>query len=138
MTSWGMTGRESDPATLFRLYVDYGRHAEATNLLLEYLESFASLVSLGGWQMLPFLICRTLVSSKHALKPTMHYITLQRPADVINRKKMSAIWFPYTTIERLWCQLEEMQSAGRMVDQCDKLKQLLRGALSSHLMQVLM
>ncbi|XP_020089864.1 nuclear pore complex protein NUP160 isoform X3 [Ananas comosus] len=102
VTSWGMTGRESDPATLFRLYVDYGRHAEATNLLLEYLESFASL----------------------------------RPADVINRKKMSAIWFPYTTIERLWCQLEEMQSAGRMVDQCDKLKQLLRGALSSHLMQV--
>lgn len=43
--TWGMTGQESDAATLFRLYVDYGRHAEATNLLLEYLESFASLVS---------------------------------------------------------------------------------------------
>lgn len=39
-----MTGHEADPATLFRLYVDYNRHAEATNLLLEYLESFASLV----------------------------------------------------------------------------------------------
>ncbi|XP_008801415.2 nuclear pore complex protein NUP160 [Phoenix dactylifera] len=100
--SWGMTGQEADAATLFRLYVDYGRHAEATNLLLEYLESFASL----------------------------------RPADVVNRKKMSAIWFPYTTIERLWSQLEELQSAGHMVEQCDKLKRLLRGALKSHLKQV--
>ncbi|ONK68142.1 uncharacterized protein A4U43_C05F7880 [Asparagus officinalis] len=101
-TSWGMTGHEADPATLFRLYVDYNRHAEATNLLLEYLESFASL----------------------------------RPADVINRKRMSAIWFPYTAIERLWCQLEELQSTGHMVDQCDKLKRLLHGALLNHLKQV--
>ncbi|XP_072978371.1 nuclear pore complex protein NUP160 isoform X2 [Typha angustifolia] len=100
--SWGMTGQESDPATLFRLYIDYGRHAEATNLLLEYLESFASL----------------------------------RPADVINRKRMSSVWFPYTAIERLWCQLEKMQSSGHMVDQCDKLKQLIRGALMSYLKQV--
>lgn len=101
-TSWGMTGQESAPATLFRLYVDYGRHAEATNLLLEYLESFASL----------------------------------RPADVINRKKMSAVWFPYTAIERLWCQLEELQGAGHLVDQCDRLKRLLHGALLNHLKQV--
>lgn len=101
-TSWGMTGHEADPATLFRLYVDYGRHAEATNLLLEYLESFASV----------------------------------RPSDVINRKRMSAIWFPYTAIERLWCQLEELQSAGHMVDQCDKLKRLLHGGLVNHLKQV--
>lgn len=43
--SWGMTGQESDAAALFRLYVNYGRHTEATNLLLEYLESHASLVS---------------------------------------------------------------------------------------------
>lgn len=97
--SWGMTGQESDPATLFRLYVDYGRHAEATNLLLEYLESFASL----------------------------------RPSDVINRKKMSAICFPYTAIERLWCQLEEFKNTGQMIDQCDRLQMLLRGALSKHL-----
>lgn len=40
-----MTGQESDPASLFRLYVDYGRLAEATNLLLEYLDSLATLVS---------------------------------------------------------------------------------------------
>ncbi|KAF9603749.1 hypothetical protein IFM89_037835 [Coptis chinensis] len=101
-TSWGMTGLEADPASLFRLYVDYGRFTEATNLLLEYLESFASL----------------------------------RPADIINRKKMSAIWFPYSTIERLWYQLEEMGSSGHMIDQCDKLKKILRGALLSHLNQV--
>ena len=43
---WGMTGQEADPATLLRLYVDYGRYAEATTLLLEYLESFSSMVNL--------------------------------------------------------------------------------------------
>ncbi|KAJ0985190.1 hypothetical protein J5N97_003546 [Dioscorea zingiberensis] len=102
VTSWGMTGQESDPASLFRLYVDYGRQAEATNLLLEYLDSLAAL----------------------------------RPADVINRKKMSAVWFPYVAIERLWCQLEELQSSGHMVDQCDKLRRLLESALRNHLKQV--
>ena len=39
-----MTGQESNPALLFRLYVDYGRFTEATNLLLEYIESYASMV----------------------------------------------------------------------------------------------
>lgn len=58
---------------------------------------------------------------------------LQRPVDIIHRKKMSAIWFPYTTIEHLWCQLEETKSSGHMVDQCDKLKRILQGALGSHL-----
>lgn len=40
-----MAGSESNPASLLRLYIDYGRYTEATNLLLEYIESFASLVS---------------------------------------------------------------------------------------------
>nr|DAD37335.1 TPA_asm: hypothetical protein HUJ06_007976 [Nelumbo nucifera] len=97
--AWGMTGQEADPASLFRLYVDYGRYAEATNLLIEYIEEFASL----------------------------------RPADIVNRKKMSAIWFPYTSIERLWCQIEELRSSGHMIEQCDKLKKLLHGALLNHL-----
>lgn len=42
--SWGMSGAESSPASLFQLYVDYGRYPEATNLLLHYIESLASLV----------------------------------------------------------------------------------------------
>ncbi|KAK1303809.1 hypothetical protein QJS10_CPB11g01906 [Acorus calamus] len=100
--SWGMAGQESDPATLFRLYVNYGRYTEATNLLLEYIDSLASL----------------------------------RPADIINRKKMSAIWFPYTAIERLWCQLDQLRSSNHMVDQCDKLKKLLQDALLKHLKQI--
>lgn len=37
----GMSGQESDPATLFRLYVDYGRYPEATELLFEYIEAYA-------------------------------------------------------------------------------------------------
>jgi len=42
---WGMTGRESNPASLFQLFVNYGRYAEATYLLLEYIESSASMVN---------------------------------------------------------------------------------------------
>lgn len=42
--TWRMTGQESNPALLFRLYVDYGRYTEATNLLLGYIDSYASMV----------------------------------------------------------------------------------------------
>ncbi|KAF7127679.1 hypothetical protein RHSIM_Rhsim11G0112000 [Rhododendron simsii] len=98
-SAWGMTGDEVNPASLFRLYVDYGRYAEATNLLLEYIESYA----------------------------------LMAPNDIIRRKRSSAVWFPYTAVERLWCQLEEMVNRGHMVDQCQKLKKLIQGALLSHL-----
>ncbi|KAL8109546.1 nuclear pore complex protein NUP160 isoform X2 [Apium graveolens] len=95
----GMAGNESSPASLLRLYVDYGRYAEATNLLLEYIESLASL----------------------------------RPADITRRKKTAGVWFPYTTIERLWYRLKEMISSGHMVDQCEKLKKLIEGSLRNHL-----
>lgn len=61
-----------------------------------------------------------------------HHI-LQRPADVINRKRPFAVWFPYMAIQRLWCQLEELIKLGHMVDQCKKLKELLQGALQRHL-----
>ena len=40
-----MTGRESNPASLFQLYVSYDRYAEATYLLLECIDSFASMVN---------------------------------------------------------------------------------------------
>ena len=49
---------------------------------------------------------------------------------------MSAVCFPYVAIERLWCHLEEVQSSGHMVDQCDRLKDLLGGAMRNHLKQV--
>ncbi|XP_022716344.1 nuclear pore complex protein NUP160 isoform X2 [Durio zibethinus] len=100
--SWGMTGTEPSPASLFRLYVDHGRYTEATNLFLEYLEAFAS----------------------------------TRPVDIITRKRPSVVWFPYNTLERLWCQLEGLINSGHMVDQCDKLKRLLHGALLNHLKQL--
>eukprot|EP01018_Ginkgo_biloba_P012785 Gb_36285 [translate_table: standard] len=98
-TSWGMAGQESDPAALFRLYIDYGRFSEATYLLLEYIEAWASL----------------------------------RPADIVKRKKMSAVWFPYTSVEHLYGLLSEMRSSGQMIDQCEKLQKLLHGALLGHL-----
>lgn len=97
--SLGMAGNELNPASLLQLYVDYGRYAEATNLLLEYIESLASL----------------------------------RPVDIIRRKRASGVWFPYTTIERLWYRLEELISSGHMIDQCEKLKKLIHGALLNHL-----
>ncbi|XP_078447817.1 SUPPRESSOR OF AUXIN RESISTANCE1 isoform X2 [Wolffia australiana] len=100
--TWGMTGQEADPATLLRLYIDYGRYAEATTVLLEYLESMNS----------------------------------TRPGEILRRKRMSAIFFPYTAIERLWCLLDEAQSSGHLVDECDRLKGLMKAALLDHLNQV--
>ncbi|KAK4378769.1 hypothetical protein RND71_000631 [Anisodus tanguticus] len=98
----GMGGSESNPASLLRLYIDYGRYTEATNLLVEYIESFASL----------------------------------RPADIIRRKRPFAVWFPCSLIERLWCQLQQSIKLGHMVDQSEKLKKLLQGALMNHLHQL--
>ncbi|KAL2323239.1 hypothetical protein Fmac_027618 [Flemingia macrophylla] len=96
---WGMTGKESNPASLFQLFVTYDRYAEATSLLLECIDSFASM----------------------------------RPADIIRRKRPFAVWFSYTTIERLLHRLEELISMGHMVDHCDKLKKMLHGSLQNHL-----
>ncbi|KAL3651476.1 hypothetical protein CASFOL_004478 [Castilleja foliolosa] len=97
--SFGMSGSESNPASLFRLYVDYGRYTDAINLLIEHMGSLASV----------------------------------RPADVIRRKRSFAVWFPYTSIERLWYQLDESIKLGHRVDQSEKLKKLLHGVLSNHL-----
>jgi nuclear pore complex protein Nup160 len=36
-----MSRKEAYPAALFRQYINYRCHEEATNLLVEYLESFA-------------------------------------------------------------------------------------------------
>ncbi|KAF8116365.1 hypothetical protein N665_0019s0043 [Sinapis alba] len=95
----GMGGQEASPASLFQLYVDYGRLTEATNLVLEYMESFAS----------------------------------SKPAEVLKRKKISGVWFPYTTVERLWWALEKTMNSGRMLEQCQKLKGQLQQALLNHL-----
>ncbi|KAH9627148.1 hypothetical protein KSS87_018388 [Heliosperma pusillum] len=95
----GMSGQESSPATLFGLYVDYGRFPEAAELLVDYIEAYGSM----------------------------------RPAGIIHRKRPFAAWFPYTAIERFWCHLEESIRVGHKIEQCEKLKALLHGALRSHL-----
>ncbi|KAG4970554.1 hypothetical protein JHK84_036650 [Glycine max] len=254
--SWGMTGRESNPASLFQLYVSYDRYAEATYLLLECIDSFASMVlkilvgvcglsdcsaenlmwlsllkfllatgvlqniypsyvrlrvrvmsalgslsghcptercnqrchrfgsscpsfsslSLGGTGSVllygvlsfsshgdSFLLKWVAISSPVILIFMTEYcgnrqiymvcyaaavilvryvfnsvanIVLQRPADIIRRKRPLAVWFPYTTIERLLYQLEELIRMGHMVDHCDKLKKMLHGSLQNHLKMV--
>ncbi|GAB2231275.1 hypothetical protein Drorol1_Dr00027564, partial [Drosera rotundifolia] len=95
----GMTSQDCDVASLFRLYVDYGRYKEAADLLVEYIDAYES----------------------------------TRPVDLIHRKRPFAAWFPYTAIERLWCKLEESIHSGHMVQQSEKLKNILLGALRSHL-----
>ncbi|KAM1022891.1 hypothetical protein ACFX13_044511 [Malus domestica] len=42
-----------------------------------------------------------------------------------------AVWSPYTSVELLWCQLEECISSGHMIYRCNMLKNLLHGALLS-------
>ncbi|XP_022928856.1 nuclear pore complex protein NUP160 [Cucurbita moschata] len=97
--TWGMTCEEANPASLFRLYVDYGRYTEATHLLLECMESFASMP----------------------------------PTDIINRKRPSSVCFPYNAVQNLWCKIDELIRSGHMVDACEKLRNLLHGALMNHL-----
>ncbi|KAK9678031.1 hypothetical protein RND81_11G183300 [Saponaria officinalis] len=46
----GMSGQESGPATLFGLYVDYGRFPEATELLVDYIEGYGSMRPAGNIQ----------------------------------------------------------------------------------------
>lgn len=70
------------------------------------------------------------------LNSTIYCHYLQRPADIIRRKRPFAVWFPYSLIERLWCQLQQSIKLGHMVDQSEKLKKLLQGALVNHLQQV--
>lgn len=67
---------------------------------------------------------------------TVSNIVLQRPADIIKRKRPFAVWFPYTTIERLLHRLEELIRMGHMVDHCEKLRRMLHGSLQSHLKMV--
>lgn len=56
-----MTGHELNPATLFRLYVDYGRYPEATELLVEYVEDYALVVGF----LLPSIVFIRLASNFH-------------------------------------------------------------------------
>nr|CAB3448830.1 unnamed protein product [Digitaria exilis]CAB3448854.1 unnamed protein product [Digitaria exilis] len=74
--SWGMSGKEADPAALFRLYINYGRHAEATNLLVEYLESFASSPTLEDQErhLLVKVIDRVLYKLDELVRPFVHKI----------------------------------------------------------------
>ncbi|GKA89298.1 nuclear pore complex protein NUP160 isoform X2 [Tanacetum coccineum] len=98
----GMAGSESSPASLFQLYVDYGRYAEATNLLLHYIEAFTSL----------------------------------GPAGTIHMEETFALWFPYTTIERLWFILGELIKSGHKVAQCEEQKSVLKAALRKYFRQL--
>lgn len=65
--------------------------------------------------------------------PFFFFFLFQKPTDIIRRKKPFSIWFPYTCVERLWIQLDESIRLGHMIDQCEKLKRCLQGALLKHL-----
>jgi nuclear pore complex protein Nup160 len=39
-----MAGEGADPAALLRIYLDFERFAEATSLVLEYIQAWSSLV----------------------------------------------------------------------------------------------
>ncbi|RDX92690.1 Nuclear pore complex protein NUP160, partial [Mucuna pruriens] len=128
----GMTGRESNPASLFQLYVSYDRYAEATYLLLECIDSFASMYSI-NWKIYVVHDAAAVILVRYVFHSVANITILQRPADIIRRKKPFAVWFPYTTIERLLYQLEELIRTGHMVDHCDKLKKMLHSSLQNHL-----
>jgi hypothetical protein len=43
-SAFGMAGEGADPAALLRIYLDFERFAEATSLVLEYIQAWSSLV----------------------------------------------------------------------------------------------
>jgi len=97
-SSLGMAGLGADPAALLRIYLDFDRLAEATNLVLEYFRAWTNL----------------------------------RPADVIKRKHMCAVWFPYTLLDRL----QSCLSTSSDLAIREKLQDSLKCALQSHFKQV--
>lgn len=58
---------------------------------------------------------------------------LQGPADIINRKRPFSVCFPYNAVQYLWCKIDELIRSGHMVDACEKLRNLLHGALLNHM-----
>lgn len=54
------------------------------------------------------------------------------PADVIKRKKMCGVWFPYTLVDRLKACLLELKKS----EQVESLEHLLESSLSRHFEQV--
>ena len=61
---------------------------------------------------------------------------LQGPAGIIHMEETSAVWFPYTTIERLWSKLGELIKSGHNTSQCEEQKSLLKAALRKYFQQV--
>lgn len=80
----------------------------------------------------------SLLCKSHDGKKLSHLIVFssQRTVNIMKRKKMSSICFPHVAVERLWCHLQDAQTSGYMINQCDKLKNLLNSSIDNHLKQV--
>ncbi|CDY23094.1 hypothetical protein HID58_079982 [Brassica napus] len=72
----GMIRQEASPASLFQLFVDYGRLTEATNLLLEYMEAFASSWKDYGWALEKTINSGRMVEHCQKLKGQLHQALL--------------------------------------------------------------
>ncbi|CAM6030468.1 unnamed protein product [Sphagnum balticum] len=97
-SAFGMAGEGADPAALLRIYLDFERFAEATSLVLEYIQAWSSL----------------------------------RPADIIKRKHMCAVWFPYTLLDRL----QRCLASSSDTELRENLQGSLKIALQNHFKQV--
>ncbi|CAM8909130.1 unnamed protein product [Rhodiola kirilowii] len=80
-----------------------------------------SQIELPVWLVHMFKVDKKKRTTNLLLEYIESYATI-RPNDIVHRKKTSAAWFPYTTVEHLCFQLDQMIKLGRMVDQCNKLK----------------
>lgn len=76
--------------------------------------------------------CFTQFTKKYTQDLLESFYLVQRPADVIKRKHMCAVWFPYTLLDRLQsCLSTSSDLANR-----EKLQDSLKCALQSHFKQV--
>ena len=86
-----MTGQESNPSSLFRLYVDYGRYTEATNLLLDCIESLASAVKFSFFSIckfINFILDQVFLQIVLEESPQTHYMATHKTIHVYYLNKL--------------------------------------------------
>jgi hypothetical protein len=98
------------------------------------------------WHSLEFIHDYLLLLTEIVILADLHYpitvepisvlsyncLWLQKPADVIKRKHMCAVWFPYTLLDRLQSCLSKSSDMALR----DKLQDSLKCALQNHFKQV--
>ncbi|KAJ7548231.1 hypothetical protein O6H91_07G003400 [Diphasiastrum complanatum] len=133
------------PVVVAETILSFNKEMELPLWLIEMFKGgrYASAAGMAGQGADPAALLRIYIDHERVLEATsllMEFLKAWaslRPVDVIKRKSMCAVWFPYTLIDRLQGRLSELASSKS--DQgvhYQNLKRLLSSAVQSHLNQI--